>query len=77
ESEITAENITINPEIKNNTMKIITGVTENSGEGDGNRALAIAQLRNIIMSIQDIKDDTTRKEFLGEVFKENEEHGYD
>ncbi|WP_195923356.1 flagellar hook-associated protein FlgK [Clostridium tepidum] len=77
ETEITAENITINPEIKNNPMKIITGVTENSGEGDGKRALAIAQLRNIFMSIQDIKDDTTRKEFLGEFFKENEEYGYD
>ncbi|NFA59951.1 flagellar hook-associated protein FlgK [Clostridium sp. FAM 1755] len=77
ETEITAENITINPEIKKNPMKIITGVTENSGEGDGKRALAIAQLRNIFMSIQDIKDDKTRQEFLGTFFEENQEYEFD
>jgi flagellar hook-associated protein 1 FlgK len=77
ETEITAENIAINPEIKKNPMKIITGVTGVDDEGDGKRALAIAQLRNIFMSIQDIKDVTTRKEFLGDFFKENKEYGFD
>ncbi|EJP6470973.1 flagellar hook-associated protein FlgK [Clostridium botulinum] len=77
EAGITAENIAINPEIKKNPMKIVTGVTGVSGEGDGKRALAIAQLRNMFMSIQDIKDVTTREEFLDGFFEKNEEYGFD
>ncbi|NFV12926.1 flagellar hook-associated protein FlgK [Clostridium sporogenes] len=77
EAGITAENIAINPEIKKNPMKIVTGVTGVSGEGDGKRALAIAQLRNMFMSIQDIKDVTTREEFLDGFFEKNEEYGFE
>lgn len=54
ESEITAENITVNPEIIKDVMKIYTQTTPNSGESDGPRALAIAQLRDVLMKVQNI-----------------------
>ncbi|EJO5346086.1 flagellar hook-associated protein FlgK [Clostridium botulinum] len=73
EEEITAENIAVNKVIKEDPMKIIAGVTEDSGEGDGKRALAIAQLRDAFMSIQGIKENTTRNGFVGGFFKDNEE----
>lgn len=63
ESEITAENITINKEILNDVMKIKTRTNDDKypyaslnttdGEGDGARALAIASLRNSSIMIQD------------------------
>lgn len=54
EMEITAGNIALNKAIKEDPMKIIAGVTPNSGEGDGKRALAIAQIKDVFMSIQGI-----------------------
>lgn len=54
ETEITAENITVNPEIIKDVMKIYTQTTPNSGESDGPRALAIAQLRDVLMKVQNI-----------------------
>ena len=71
--EITAGNIALNKAIKENPMKIIAGVTPNSGEGDGKRALAISQIKDVFMSIQDIKKDTDRKKFLEKFFKPNDE----
>ncbi|MDS0524124.1 flagellar hook-associated protein FlgK [Clostridium sp. SHJSY1] len=63
ESKISAKNITINQEIINDVMKIKTkthdsnyGYTSENqldGEGDGARALAIAQLRDSLVRIQD------------------------
>ncbi|HIG0354969.1 TPA: flagellar hook-associated protein FlgK [Clostridium sporogenes] len=73
EMEITAGNIALNKAIKENPMKIIAGVTPNSGEGDGKRALAISQIKDVFMSIQDIKKDTDRKKFLEKFFKPNDE----
>ncbi|NFE81134.1 flagellar hook-associated protein FlgK [Clostridium sporogenes] len=73
ELEITAGNIAINPDIKKNPMKIIAGVIPNSGEGDGKRALAISQIKDVFMSIQDIDKNTDRKTFLKEFFKSNDE----
>ncbi|CBZ04623.1 flagellar hook-associated protein FlgK [Clostridium botulinum] len=73
EMEITAENIAINPDIKKDPMKIITGVIPNSGEGDGKRALAISQIKDVFMSIQDINKNTDRETFLKEFFKQNDE----
>lgn len=75
EKEITAENIAINKDIKENPMKIIAGVTANSGEGDGKRALAIAKLRDTLMAIQGIDRDTDRKQFIKDHFDKNEELG--
>lgn len=76
EKEITAENITVNKELSKDPMKIVTGVTEkSSAEGDGKRALAIAQLRDVLMGIQDIDNDTERNKFLAGNFKTNSELG--
>ncbi len=61
EMEITAGNIALNKAIKEDPMKIIAGVTPNSGEGDGKRALAISQIKDVFMSIQGIDKDTDRK----------------
>lgn len=69
EMEITAGNIALNKAIKENPMKIIAGVTPNSGEGDGKRALAISQIKDVFMSIQDIKKDTDRKKILGKILQ--------
>ncbi|APH14149.1 flagellar hook-associated protein FlgK [Clostridium sporogenes] len=73
EEEITAENIAINPDIKKNPMKIMAGITSNSGEGDGKRALAISQIKDVFMSIQGIDKNTDRETFLKEFFKPNDE----
>ncbi|MCW6076787.1 flagellar hook-associated protein FlgK [Clostridium sporogenes] len=75
EKEITAENIAVNKVIKENTMKIIAGVTANSGEGDGKRALAIAKLKDTLMAIQGIDRNTDRNQFIKDHFDKNEELG--
>ncbi|MBU5488443.1 flagellar hook-associated protein FlgK [Clostridium sp. MSJ-8] len=54
ESKITAKNITINKELIDNVMKINTKELDTNGEGDGSRALSIAQLRDQLLSIQSI-----------------------
>lgn len=64
ETGITAENITVNQKILDNNMLIKAGVDDNSGESDGRRALAIAQLRDTLMDITSIKPDMTRKDFI-------------
>lgn len=56
ESGISAKNITINEEILNDVMKIKVGKSDESGEGDGTRALAIAQLRDGKLRIQDMNE---------------------
>jgi len=63
ESQISAKNITINKEILEDVMKIKTRTHDNNygyasenlvdGEGDGARALAIAQLRDTQLKVQD------------------------
>ena len=64
ENKITGKNITINKEILEDVMKIKTKRNDCSfaytsdndidGEGDGARALAISELRNSLINIQDI-----------------------
>lgn len=64
EKEITAKNITINKQILNDVMQIKTRTHDNifdyekdnniDGETDGKRALAIAQLRDSLIKVQDI-----------------------
>lgn len=74
ESEINAGNIAINEEILRDVMKIKTRTHDDEfayakdnkkdGESDGNRALAVAQLRNVLFKIQDIGEKTSRKDFI-------------
>jgi flagellar hook-associated protein 1 FlgK len=67
ETGITAGNITVNKSIVDNVMTIKVGTNPDetkNGETDGNRALAIAQLRDAIIKIQNIDDTTTRDGFV-------------
>lgn len=64
ENSITAANITINPSLLKNVMLIQAGAASTSGESDGNRALAIAQLRDSIVGIQNIDPQTYKREDL-------------
>lgn len=66
ENEITAGNISINEQILHDVMQIKTRTNDDKfayekdnnidGETDGNRALAIAQLRNKLIKIQDVNN---------------------
>ena len=69
EERISAKNITVNKEILNDVMKIIAGTDENSGEGDGSRALAIAQLKDVLIRIQDMNGTIITREDLFEPSK--------
>lgn len=67
EDNITAANITVNQALVSDPMKVIAGWNADvnvSGESDGSRALAIAQLRDKLMGIQNIDSTTTRQQFL-------------
>ncbi|KYH34796.1 flagellar hook-associated protein 1 [Clostridium tepidiprofundi DSM 19306] len=74
ESEITAGNISVNEEILKDVMKIKTRTNDDKfayeadnnidGETDGNRALAIAQLRDKLYGIQNVTDTMDRKTFI-------------
>ncbi|AGK97797.1 flagellar hook-associated protein FlgK [Clostridium pasteurianum] len=74
EVNITAGNISVNREILDDPMKIKTNThddefayaSENDvdGNGDGKRALAIAQLRDKIITIQNINSSTLRSDFI-------------
>lgn len=74
ESGITAGNISVNKEIMDDVMKIKTRTNDDKfanesdnnvdGNSDGNRALAIAQLRDKITNIQKIDASTKRSDFF-------------
>lgn len=75
ESGITAGNISVNEEILTNVMNIKTRThddqyayesdnTTADGVSDGNRALAVAQLANSMMNMQNVSDTTTRAQFF-------------
>ncbi|KEH88699.1 MULTISPECIES: flagellar hook-associated protein FlgK [Clostridium] len=76
EKDITAANISINRQIMDDVMQIKTRINDDKfalaakntkdGEQDGARALAIAQLRDKLLKIQNITKKTTRKEFINE-----------
>lgn len=61
---IDASNIKVNGDILKDPMKIQTGESSTSGSIDGSRAGAIAKLRDLTFNIQDIKANTSYKEFL-------------
>lgn len=64
EQGINAGNISINEDILKDVMNIKVGQGDNPGTTDGNRALAIAKLRDVRLDIQSIDVDTTREQFL-------------
>ena len=64
ENTISAKNISINLEILKDVMKINTKSSENAGEGDGTRALAIAQLKNLLVRVSDINESIISREDL-------------
>ncbi|WP_368490686.1 flagellar hook-associated protein FlgK [Clostridium sp. BJN0013] len=74
ENNITADNITVNIEILNDSSKIKTDTKYDSNGNslgtntDGNRALAIAQLANTLMNIQGVTESSTREDLIGDFF---------
>lgn len=72
EQEINAGNITINAELLKDVMKIKAKLNDNSyafagdntvdGEGNGDRALAIAQLQNTLLRVQDFGENINSRE---------------
>ncbi|KGN03433.1 flagellar hook protein FlgK [Clostridium novyi A str. 4570] len=61
---INAGNITINKAILDDVMKINVRANENQGETDGSRALAIAELRDALLKIQDVTPETDKEKFI-------------
>ncbi|MCB2288838.1 flagellar hook-associated protein FlgK [Clostridium sp. CS001] len=64
ELDINAGNISINEDLLKDVMKINVGKIAGAGATDGNRALAIAMLRDVRLEIQGVEADTTREAFL-------------
>lgn len=74
ENEITAGNISVNKQILDNVMQIKTRTNDDKyptagdnnidGEKDGSRALAIAQLRDTLLTVNKINLTTSRADFI-------------
>jgi flagellar hook-associated protein 1 FlgK len=82
ENEINALNITVNVAIMQDPSKIKTDLKYDSqgnplsSSTDGQRALAVAQLRDTLLLNQSIDEDgkiTSREDFIGETFKADDE----
>lgn len=54
EKDITASNISINKKFVDDVMNLKIGKTPTSGEGDGSRALAISQLKDALIKVEDM-----------------------
>jgi flagellar hook-associated protein 1 FlgK len=67
ESDITAGNITVNEAILKDVMKIKVGRGENPGETDGTRALAIANIMDKLIEIQNLDLSEGRQEALNAI----------
>ncbi|MEG1255991.1 flagellar hook-associated protein FlgK [Clostridium sp.] len=65
---ITAGNITMNKNILDNVMLIQTGSSDSSGSTDGDRALAIAALRDYGLNIDSVQGGATYDNFVTEHF---------
>jgi flagellar hook-associated protein 1 FlgK len=64
EDKITAENITVNKDILKDVMKIKVGRGDNPGETDGTRALAIANIMDKLIEIQNLDLSKGRQDAL-------------
>jgi flagellar hook-associated protein 1 FlgK len=64
EAKITAKNIKVNQNLIDNVMLIETKYDTTYGSTNGSRALAIAQLRDKLMNIQQIDSATTRADLF-------------
>jgi len=64
EKDIDASNISVNKEIMNDVMKMNAKTDTSSGETDGNRALAIAQLRDKLIKVQDMNEKIVNRDDL-------------
>ncbi len=79
EEEISAKNISINKEILEDVMKIKTKTHDDlfaftyenniDGDGDGARALSIAQLRDSLIRIQDVNEKVISRKDMFDEFK--------
>ncbi|SNV81718.1 flagellar hook-associated protein FlgK [Clostridium cochlearium] len=67
EKEITARNITVNEEILKDVMKIKVGRGDKPGETDGTRALAIANIMDKLIAIQNLDLSKGRQEALNAI----------
>lgn len=67
EDKITAGNITVNKDILKDVMKIKVGRGENPGETDGTRALAIANIMDKLIAIQNLDLSKGRQEALNAI----------
>lgn len=58
EQNATALNFSVNPDLLADESKVATGIKDDSPEGDGSRALAIANLRNTKINFKDLDNLT-------------------
>ncbi len=65
-TKISAANITVNSAIQGDVRLINVGKELNGPEGDGERALAIAQLRNARLPVQDFMDDNAMNSVIND-----------
>ena len=77
EMGINAGNISVNEDILKDVMLIKIGKGDSLGSTDGNRALAISQLRYMKLEIQGIDESTTRIDFLKGKFGADDTLGVD
>ncbi len=75
EAGINAGNITVNSKLLADNTLIIAGTSSASGESDGNRALAVADLKDVRMLVQGLTDDMDRGEFLTGIFNSDSNLG--
>lgn len=57
----------MNRELLKDVMKINTKIDDTKGEGDGSRALAIADLQYTLLDIQNINNVKERSDFVGKL----------
>ncbi len=64
EEKISAKNITVNKDVLKDVSLLNTSSKDEAGEGNGDRALAIANLRNVKMNLTNSKDIKNRNDFF-------------
>ncbi|WP_315077691.1 flagellar hook-associated protein FlgK [uncultured Clostridium sp.] len=64
ENGINAKNITVNKDLLKDVSLLNVSSTSDAGEGNGDRALAIANLRNVKMNLTNSKEIKNREDFF-------------